>query len=874
MHQQGLNKYIIMMEKWKGRSYLVGYKGYRKQAWSFDKVSSRIYALSRKLKHMGLQKQDRVVLRGHLCPQWVVAFFAVLHRGGVVVPVDPECTREFFQNIYQKVSPTLIISETLLQENQGQGENTVQGIPGQGKNSVQKYPGQEKAHTILLSSIDELKGAPEAPSEDISEKDIAEIVFTSGTTSTPKGVVLTHTNILSNLKPLEKALEGRDRLVKFLTPFRILSTIPYSHMFGQAAGIFLPILIGSTIYFCSSTSPPVLLRAIKRDRILCLLTVPRVMKLLMDHVKNQLQTRGRMNSFDRRWDRWVKLPFPVRVLFFLDIHRFLGLHFWAFIVGGAALDNQTHEFWRRLVFAVFQGYGLTETAPIVTMFNPFKDSIDTVGQVLPGQQVKVAEDGEILIKGQNVMSGYYQDPESTSSVLKSGWFRTGDIGYIDENRRLYIKGRKKDMILTSSGHNVFPEDIEKVLNRLADVRESVVLGMPGPSGEAVHAVLLLEEEADPEEVIKKANASLHPHQKIRGYTVWSEPDFPRTSTQKVKKPEVKARITQGQTAAPQEKGRILEEFYSGTAAPDARLQSDLGLDSLDLVEVTSRIEQDHGISIDETLIGPDTTVQEFEHIASRPTPGKTIPMPRWALNSVVRVGRRVMMDGLVLPAMRLFCPVKAHGLNNLDLAGQPAILAANHTSDLDPVPVLLSLPLRRRRLITPALGLNRFYAFFADYGRVARDEKTDDRSRRTPFRRFSLRRLWHRFSYCLITFLFQTYPFPQTTAYRASMEYSGELLDRGYWLLIFPEGRTSPDGTIRKFRGGISAIADNTSAPVVPVGITGMHRVMLPGKRWPRRAKVEVFFGRPLHYTGEDYQEFARKVENKVKAFLQEKSST
>jgi long-chain acyl-CoA synthetase len=821
----GLFEYIDLMERWGERAYLVGSHGYRTRKWTFSEARDTILGMSGVLAERNIRKGDKVIFLGPSSPEWVFAFFAVLHRGAVVVPADPHAPEELILKIFEKTQPSLCMGE----------------YPPVGK----------KCQVIPFSSVRDFRNHPPGYPEEITQDDHAEIVFTSGTTGNPKGVVLTHGNILSNLKPMEDGVEKHMWLVRILTPFRLLCTVPFSHMFGQIAGIFLPILIGSTIYFRHDNDPACLVRAIKRNRILTLITVPRIMKLLKDHFFSNLQSQGRTQSFKRRWDRWVNLPYPLRVPFYFDIHRFFGLHFWSFIVGGAPLDPDTHEFWRRLVFAVFQGYGLTETAPMVTLFNPFKDNRNSVGRIFPNQEVRVLSDGEIIVRGKNVMAGYYQDPEETSRVLEDGWFRTGDIGSIAPDGQVFIKGRKKEMILTSDGHNVFPEDIDEILNRIEGVREGFVYGVPAHGGETVHAVLLLHEWADPDKVVRIANKRLLPYQRIRGYSVWEDADFPRTPTLKVRKAEVIKKIAKKNVAIP--KKNVLQGLVAGPVKPDARLIEDLGLDSLDRVEAVIRLEREYGMSLDETVIGPGTTLRDLTELAQKPQVKMQLKMPRWTKWLMVRVLRRIVMNGCILQLMKLYCPVQCHGIQSLEKTEGARILACNHTSHLDPVAILLALPFQYRKRVSPAMGLNRFWAHFDRFSSVDKGSAP------------KMRRFLHGMAYNIVTFLFQTYPFPQGAAYRPSLEYTGELLDRGHWILIFPEGEVSPDGAVQQFRKGIAMLAEQTDTPVFPLCISGMEKVLPPGKRWPKRASVTVSFGDALYYKGQGYEKFTEEIENRVK---------
>jgi long-chain acyl-CoA synthetase len=833
--RSALHEYIDMMERWKERTYLVGCEGYRSERWSFGRVRETALGFSGALQKTGLHKGQRVILGGRPGPEWVSAFFAVLHRGGVVVPVDPGCSFELTKKIVERTDPTHIVGDII-------GE-----LP---TDSIRKLC--RTAELFPFSALKDHAGGPPGSAEKVSPEDLAEVVFTSGTTGNPKGVMLTHGNILANLRPIEQGLEKRKMLVQLLTPLKILCTVPYSHMFGQVSGILLPILIGSTIYYARDTAPASLVREIRKNRVITLITVPRIMKLLKDHFLSWLLTSGRSEGFWRRYERWVKLPYPLRVPFYLDIHRFFGLSFWSFIVGGAPLDPDTHEFWRRLVYAVFQGYGLTETSPIVTMFNPFQDHRSSVGRIFPNQEVRIAADGEILVKGSNVMAGYYEAPEETGSVLRDGWLSTGDIGTIDEKGQLFIRGRKKDMIVTPDGRNVFTGDVEEALNRIDGVRESYVFGIPADGGEAVHAVLLLDEGTDPDEVVTSANRELLPFQRIRGYTVWEDPDFPRTSTLKVRRAEVEEHVLLKK--GPETKSHLLDGLLPGSVDPDMRLVEDLGLDSLDRIELVSRLEREYGTSLDESSIGPGTTLRDLEKLARHPKPARKLNMPRWTLSAAARFFRKIAMHCFILQAARIFCPLHVEGLERLEAERGERIIISNHQSHIDPFAILLALPRRYRRLLAPAMGLNRFGARFTDFASTR------------PGSASRFRVFLHALAYFIVTLLFQTYPFPQGAAFRPSLEYTGELLDRGHWILIFPEGEVSPDGKVRSFKKGISMIAERTGADILPVSIDGMNRVLPPESHFPRRARVKVRFGSLIRYEGEGYEKFAKLAENAVRA--------
>ena len=274
----------------------------------------------------------------------------------------------------------------------------------------------------------------------------------------------------------------------------------------------------------------------------------------------------------------------------------LGLKFWAFVVGAAPLDPSLEEFWGRLGFVVVQGYGLTETAPIVTLNHPFSASRGSVGKTIPGVEVKIAPDGEILVRGENVTQGYFDAEQATADAFEDGWFRTGDIGEVDAQGRLFIRGRKKEMIVTADGLNVFPEDVERAIAVVPGVRDAAVVGARQGSDERVHAVLVLEPGASADDIVREANLHLPDPQKIRGVSVWPGRELPRTEgTRKLKRREIAAlgRDRRGRRA-PAASGAsveaLLAHYAGGRAVGPGTTMDELGLSSLERVELMVALE--------------------------------------------------------------------------------------------------------------------------------------------------------------------------------------------------------------------------------------------------------------------------------------------
>src|SRR5207245_373487 len=313
----------------------------------------------------------------------------------------------------------------------------------------------------------------------VETSDPLEIVFTSGTTAEPKGVVISHGNVLGNVAPLEEEIRKYLKYERFVHPVRFLNLLPLSHVFGQFLGIFLPQLLGGTVIFQDTLKPVDVINTMHRERVSVLVAVPRILQSLKEKIERDLEEDGQLNKFRETFRSAEGKHFLRRWWIFRRVRRQFGWKFWAFISGGAALDRATEEFWGRLGYAAIQGYGLTETTSLISVNHPFRLGKGSIGKVLPGREVKLAEDGEILVRGGGGASGYWDGTSERRATVgdESGWYRTGDIGALDEAGNLYFKGRKKEVIVTPGGTNVYPEDLEAALRQQPEVKECVVVGI-------------------------------------------------------------------------------------------------------------------------------------------------------------------------------------------------------------------------------------------------------------------------------------------------------------------------------------------------------------------------------------------------------------
>src|SRR5439155_6788745 len=311
-------------------------------------------------------------------------------------------------------------------------------------------------------------------------------------TAEPKGVLITQRNLMANLTPLEREIKRYLKWERLVHPIRFLNLLPLSHVFGQFMGVFVPQLLAGEVFFQESLSPLQILETVKRERISVIITVPRILDALRDKIESDFEARGKLDTLRRDLASSATRHFVRRWWTFRAIHNLFGWKFWAFVSGGATLNPDTEEFWQRLGFAVIQGYGITETAALVSVNHPFKQGRGSIGKVMRGQEVKLAEDGEILVRGENVSSGYWKE-DGQSRAAKNGWFPTGDVGEIGEEGRLFFKGRKKEIIVTSAGVNIYPADIEPVLDRQPEIKAGVIIEIEGPHGPEPLAVLILRD---------------------------------------------------------------------------------------------------------------------------------------------------------------------------------------------------------------------------------------------------------------------------------------------------------------------------------------------------------------------------------------------
>src|SRR3954463_8647933 len=780
-------------------------RGYRMEAFTYGDIVGLATGFAAGLEQRGILKGERVMLWGENSAQWVATFFGCALRGVVVVPMDDAASPDFASRVFAQVQGKLMVAS------RARASQSPAGLDS----------------TLILEELNFPNSHPETLAQStVAPEDVLQIVFTSGTTAEPRGVVITHGNVLANITPLEREMHRYLKYERWVHPVRFLNLLPLSHVFGQFLGMFLPPLLGGTVIFQQELKPSEIIYTIQRERVSVLASVPRVLQSLKQKVERDLEDGNQLESFRKRFANAKDKHFLHRWWIFRQMRRQFGWKFWAFIAGGAALDSGTEEFWGRLGDAVIQGYGLTETTSLISVIPPFKLGKGSIGKVLPGREVKLATDGEILVRGGGVASGYWDASGAHAVSGDQGWYRTGDIGALDAEGNLYFKGRKKEVIVTPAGTNVHPEDLEQALRRQPEVKDCVVVGVEREGNAEPCAVIILRNHSDVKSVVQRANESLADYQRMRMWMEWPQQDFPRTSTQKprmnVIAEAVRASVNAGEkplSADGNPLADLISRISRGSARelrPDARLDSDLGLSSLDRVELMSALEDRYQIDLSETRFNAVRTVGDLEQMLHcEATPGAGYHYPRWTLRWPITWIRLATHYLLLRPAVFLLGWPRIIGRENLRGVQGPLLIISNHIADVDPGFILTALPARlRHRLATGAGG-----------------EAMEALRTPAPEKGF-FGRIYDRMKWFLGVSLLNLFPLPREAGFRRSFAYAGEAVDRGYSVLVFPEGRHTATGEINPFRAGIGLLAQNLHIPVLPMRINGLFEVKRAGRRF------------------------------------------
>jgi long-chain acyl-CoA synthetase len=728
-----------------------------------------------------------------------------------------------------------------------------------------------------------------------------QILFTSGTTGEPKGIVHTHGNVLASVGPIEQAAQKYLPYEKYVHPLRFLHTLPLSHVFGQTMGLWIPPVFRAEVHFESRLVAPRLIETIHRERISVLAAVPRVFALLKTHLESSRPGLAESLAASKgisAWKRWWR---------FRGVHRAFGLKFWALISGGGALPPAVEHFWNGLGFVVVQGYGMTETTALITLNHPFHVAQGTIGKPLPGREVKLGPDGEVFVKGPMISGATWSGGELRQR--EDEWLATGDLAETDPTGELRFLGRKSEVIVTGSGVNIHPEDLEAAIEEQPGVAACAVVAMETPLGPEPCAVLAMRGAADrAAAAIEAANARLAEFQRVRRWMIWPEPDLPRTSTGKVRRKAVAAWLSEmqaanGGTRAPVGASAVSSDWLLALIAEitseapqeggdDLRLAEDLHLDSLGRVQLAAAIEERLGMPPESGLLERVQTLGELRRLAvsdpvdrsertravsaftvekseneqvpsirpvqadattpTRPVSGGDADVyaeaesglrrylyPHWPWMKPVQWLRAAFIEALMRPLVWLLANPRVVAPPELARGpSAPMLIVANHVTAYDGPLVQYALPGSTRRHIAAAMSGE----MLEDFRHFRNPDQGPRYGRFYPFGPPA---------YLLLTALFNVFPLPRLRDFQRSFAHAGEALDRGFHVLVFPEGTRSAAGQLARFRPGIGLLVKQSGAAVLPVAIRGLGALKARGRGWFRSGAIEIRVGDPIHFSPE-----------------------
>jgi len=798
---------------------------------TYDELARFSDRAARALQANGVKPGGRVLLMSENRPEWAMGYFGILKAGAAAAPLDPGLSALEVGNCAQAAKAAILLASPRMAERLGP-------LPG--------------LRTLTLPEA--LRGADDAElpplRKSASADDVASVLFTSGTTGKPKGVLLTHRNFAS----LAAKIAG---LFDLRVGEGVLSVLPLHHTFEFSCGLLVPLMLGAEITYLDELTAERLSDALNTGRIHAMIGVPALWQLLHRRLTQELASRPRVveaatqAAMALHGELRNRTPFNVGKLLFWPIHNRFGGKLRLLVSGGSALPEEVQRAFHELGFDLTEGYGLTEASPVLSVSMPGnKLRSGTVGPPLPGVEIRIENPdgdgvGEVLAKGPNVMAGYLDEPAATREVLADGWLRTGDLGRLDEDGHLILVGRKKDVILDASGKNVYPDELEELYGRTALIKELSIAGLPDGKGHERVACLCVpasrDDRAKVEEHFAKISAELPFWKRVKVLHFW-EGDLPKTATRKVKRPLVIAELVRLEKATAAATQLATEPAGSdawlydlladlaqrprGSVSAQTRLVADLGFDSLLIAELTVALEK---AGVKAPSEAESATIATAGELARRIEKREDAAI---AATGTLRRGKNdadIFVPGAVAAAGRtaigFFQKALYGGIFQIEVSGQanvPAsgafLVAANHASHLDVGLVKIALGDEGRKLASLA----------------ARDYFFDNPWKRAWFGNFT-----------------NLVPIQRRGSLKESLHTAVRTLELGYHLLIFPEGTRSPDGGLQDFKPAIAYLSFAAGADILPVYLEGTHEAMPKGAFLPdprKRRKLLVRIGPVLRY--------------------------
>jgi long-chain acyl-CoA synthetase len=887
---------------------VVHFRGNRRHVSTYGDLARLAGRFAAFLAAQGIVQGDRVLLWAENSAEWIAAFYGCMLRGVLAVPLDAAGTAEFAARVAADVQPKLAVGDVLLLGKLA-AAHTRPEIPAPVSPTL-AFPPLAFPTLAFEDWLDHLPAAEMGAVTGLTRDTPLQILFTSGTTGDPKGIVITHGNVLASVGPIEAGAQPYMRYERFIHPLRILHTLPLSHVFGQTMGLWVPPIFRAELHFDNRLAAPHIVELIRTERISVLAAVPRILALLKAHLEAAhpgLAERVARSQQLRPWRRWWR---------FLAVHREFGFKFWAFVSGGGALPEPLEHFWNALGFVLVQGYGMTETTALITLNHPFHVAEGTIGKPLAGREVKLAADGEVLVRGPMISGATWAAGEL--HPREEEWLATGDIAELRESGELRFLGRKSEVIVTAAGVNIHPEDIEAAIEEQPEIAACAVVAMETPTGPEPCAVLACRGSGQQAAAaIERANTGLAEFQRISRWVLWPEPDLPRTSTGKVRRKPVAAWLARIQAAAATTSSGAAGETdgafgpssdwllaliaqITGEAHPgvgdELHLTEDLHLDSLGRVQLSAAIEERLGIVEGNGLLEEVHTLGELrklvagaenagtektgteglgtkrlgteglgtkglgtkglgteglgteglgtkglrtseQGIAIPPAPRVHFVYPVWPWWKPFQWMRVAFLEVIQRPLTWLLAAPRVVGPEK-PLPPGPLLIVGNHVTAYDGplIQYALAGPLRRHIAVA-----------------MAGDMLDDYRHWRNPDWPPGHKGVWLLGppAYWLVTAFYNVFPLPRQRDFQLSFAHAGRAMDRGYSVMVFPEGARS-EGQLARFRPGIGLLVKQSGVPVVPTAIRGLGEMKAGSRRWFRSGHLEVRIGEAIRFSPEE----------------------
>ncbi|WP_270426799.1 AMP-binding protein [Fusobacterium mortiferum] len=794
-----------------------------------------------------LKESGKVVVTMENRPEMICSIFSIWDKKETAIVLDSGYTGEQFAYAFSDSEPRHIFTSKKVYERVKEGVEL----------------SKQNIDIIIVDDIEIPENfVPENYEVEIDDMErVALLLYTSGTTGNPKGVVLTFNNLESNIRAVREIELVNDQ-------DRVLAILPYHHILPLNLTLLMPMYFGTFLVILEELSSEALKLALKKHQISVIIGVPRVWEMLHKAIMGKINSNFVAKKLFNLCKKVNSLALSKKV--FKKVADELGGNMRVLVSGGAKLDPEVSANFKVLGLPIIEGYGLTETSPIIAFNRPNNNVIGSAGQLIPNIEVKIAEDEEILVRGANVMKGYYKNPQATSEAIDSdGWFHTGDLGKF-EGDSLFIIGRKKEMIVLSNGKNINPGDIESVILKETDLVKEIavmeynnhLMAVVYPDFDLIKRRKIANiKETLKWEIIDKYNVTAPKYRKILEVKIVKD-ELPKTKLGKIRRfmlkdflkksdEEVKENTQEKKEAVtiPQElkfEYETLKKYLVSTfnceVEPDFHLELDLGLDSLDIVEILSFIETNFGVKISEEQFSNLKSILDIakfikenggeyheEEMDWKSILNQDIDVPLPKSSFVLRA-----INIIVKPIFSLYFRLRK--IDTDKLVENPALYIGNHQSFLDALIFSQAIPLKK-------LKDTYFIAVVTHFD--------------TPLRRY----LAERGNIIIIDI---------NKNLKETLQISAKVLREEKNLVIFPEGARTRDGELQEFKKTFAILSKELNIPVVPFGIRGAYESMPYGSSFPKSSPIDIKFFDEIEPEELTIDEIVQEARKEINDWLKE----